>query len=164
MKVSPKYLIVLAIAVFTVAIWFVLPYCLDVLSGGDPTTSQPHAGNSGIKIAPAEVQEFTYAIDFIYPTDSTRDPFVQTSVPVVSAQVTSSGKKPDISLTGIIWNDENPLAIITDIRKKSHIMRTGDELDGAMIIAVHIRSVIIEVNGQQQELTLWPENFGDQAN
>jgi len=156
MKVSPKYLILLVVTVCIAVIWSAIPCCLDALSGGDSATLQPHTDNSSTQVASAEAQEFTYPRDFVYPTDSIRDPFVQASVSVISAQTTSLGKKPGIALTGIIWNDENPLAIITDLRKESHIVRTGDELDGTRIIAVHIRSVIIEVHGKHQELVLWP--------
>ncbi len=156
MKVSPKYLILLVVTVFIVVIWSVVPYCLDALSEAESHVLLVESDAASRQLASGNECSFTYLRDFVYPVDNIRDPFVQVSVPVVETQTTSSGKKPGIALTGIIWDEDDPIAIITDSRNKSHIVRTGDELNGARIIAIHTRSIIIEVNGKQQELVLWP--------
>lgn len=159
MKVSPKYLILLVVTVFIVVIWSVVPYCLDALSGAESHVLPVESDTTDRQLASEHEGSSSYPRDFVYPVDNPRDPFVQVFVPIVLAQTALPGRKPGITLTGIIWNDENPLAIITDLRKKSHIVRTGDELNGTRIIAIHIRSVIIEVHGKHQELVLWPENL-----
>lgn len=156
MKVSPKYLIPFGITACIAIIWSVVPYCLDALSGAESNVSSIESDTASRQLASANEGSSSHLRDFVYPVDNIRDPFVQVSVPVVATQTTSPGKKPGITLTGIIWDDDDPIAIVADSRSDSHIVRTGDELDGARITRIQIRSIIIEMNGKQQELVLWP--------
>ena len=133
------------------------PYGLDSLGGPDSDISPQAASNSDKQVSSSNESISTYIRDFIYPVENTRDPFVQVSVPVVVIQTTSTGRKLDIILTGIIWDDEDPIAIVTDSRSDSHLVRIGEEIGKAKILAIHPGSITIEVNGEKRELMLWPE-------
>ena len=159
MRIRPKYLVMLILIACMAAIWFVPPYCLDLLSGGDSVASQHDVDNSGTQVAPPDAQVPTYSRDFVYPVDNTRDPLVQVSIPVVTAQTASLGRKLGITLTGIIWDDETPIAIVADSKSSSHLVRTGEEVDRIKVLAIHSRSITIQNDGRTQKLELWPEKL-----
>jgi len=87
--------------------------------------------------------------------DNTRDPFQQIPTQVVTQQP-SSPDQPSIILTGIIWDEEDPVAIIADSEDNSFLVRTGEEISGARIIAIRQKSITVERDGKMQELVLWP--------
>jgi|GEM_PF-2277295 len=93
--------------------------------------------------------------DFVYPIDDTRDPFQQVSTLIDTRQPPSSDQ-PTIMLTGIIWDEEAPVAIITDSEGNSYLVRTGEEISRAKVLAIRPRSITIERDGKTQELVLWP--------
>jgi hypothetical protein len=93
--------------------------------------------------------------DFVYPEDGTRDPFQQVSNPVAIRQPPGNGLS-FIMLTGIIWDEENPVAIIVDSEDNSYLVRAGEEINETKVIAIQPRSITIEEEGKTQELVLWP--------
>jgi hypothetical protein len=156
-KISRKYFILLLVVACIVAIWAIMPYCLALLNGKSSVAQTHRSDRIDEGIISANTYSFRRSIDFIYPVDDIRDPFVQNPAPTGTPKVQSPIGKTKIALTGIIWDDENPLAIISDSRNKSYIVETGGEVDGTKVVAIHTRSIVIEVNGRQQELILWPE-------
>ncbi|MFC1716759.1 type II secretion system protein N [Candidatus Poribacteria bacterium] len=164
MKVSPRYLIMLLITAFIVVMWSVAPYCLDALSGAESHVSPTESDKPSSQAASSNKSSPSYLKDFVYPVDNIRDPFVQVSASIVVAQTTSPGKKLGIVLTGIIWDDENPIAIVADSKSSSHLVRTGEEISNAKILAIHPRSIIIKSDGKTQELLLWPDSMWHNIN
>jgi hypothetical protein len=95
--------------------------------------------------------------DFVYPIDGARDPFQEVSTSVGTQQpLRTPVDQPIIMLTGIIWDEENPIAIITDSENNSYLVRTGEEISRAKVLAIRPRGVTIEKDGKTQELILWP--------
>ena len=92
--------------------------------------------------------------DFIYPANVTRDPFKQVSVP--EAQQKPTAKQPTIMLTGVIWDTENPIAIITDSDSNSYIVKVGEKVNRAKVLTIRPRSITIERDGKIEDLILWP--------
>ncbi len=58
----------------------------------------------------------------------------------------------------IIWDDENPIAIVTDSNRDSHLMQVREEINKIKILAIHPKSIIIQSEGITHELALWPES------
>lgn len=159
MKIRPKYLILLLTIACVAIIWTIVPYCLDLLSDESSITQPRGVDNPDSQPVPADVHNFASTRDFVYPVDNTRDPFFKIQVSSdTAAQVKSPGKKPNIILTGIIWDDENPIAIVADSNGNSHLMQVREEINKIKILAIHPKSIIIQSEGITHELALWPES------
>ncbi len=92
--------------------------------------------------------------DFVYPADVTRDPFKQVSAP--EAQQKPTDKQPTIMLTGVIWDAESPIAIITDSDSNSYIVKVGEKVNSAKVLTIRPKSITIERDGKIEDLILWP--------
>lgn len=182
MKIFLKYLMFPLITACIVTIGIVISYHLDVSKGKNNVILSPSlrprmdsAKNPGIsprrtdtprepatasedhtsKGASHSPQAAASHEDFVYPIDGTRDPFQQVSTPVDTQQPPGSDQHT-IMLTGIIWDEEDPVAIITDSENNSYLVRTGEEISRAKVVAIRPRSITIERDGKTQELVLWP--------
>lgn len=121
-----------------------------------PTGKKP-AATSGIHIAEKpthDPQINALHKDFVYPADVIRDPFQQVSVP--DAQQKPTAQQPTIMLTGVIWDAESPIAIITDSDSNSYIVKVGEEVNRAKVLTIRPRSITIERDGRIEDLVLWP--------
>ena len=156
-KISRKYFVLLLVIACIVVIWAIMPYCLALLNGKSSVVQPRRSDKPDEGIIPANTHSYRHSRDFVYPVDDIRDPFMQNPTPTGTPKVQSPVGKIKIALTGVIWDDEYPIAIISDSRNDSYIVKTGDEVDGTKIVAIHTRDIVIEVNGRQQELILWPE-------
>jgi hypothetical protein len=92
--------------------------------------------------------------DFVYPADVARDPFKQVSAP--EAQQKPTDKQPTIMLTGVIWDPESPIAIITDSDSNSYIVKVGEKVNRAKVLTIRPKSITIERDGKMEDLILWP--------
>jgi hypothetical protein len=136
MKAFPKYLILPLITAGIVTIGIIIFYYLD--APRDRNVAAPPSGKDTFRkpaaapVALPTEQEATYSPqiatsdkDFVYPVDNTRDPFQQVSVPVKPIH---GVRRPSIILTGVIWDGQNPIAIISDSENNSYLVRTGEEI------------------------------------
>lgn len=124
-----------------------------------PTGKKP-ADTSGIHTAEKTTHDSPINAlhkDFVYPADVTRDPFKQVSVPDIQQKPTA--KQPTIMLTGVIWDPENPIAIITDSDSNSYILKVGEKVNSTKVLTIRPRSVTIEKDGKIEDLILWPANL-----
>jgi hypothetical protein len=92
--------------------------------------------------------------DFVYPANVTRDPFKQVSAPDIQQKPTA--KQPTIMLTGVIWDAESPIAIITDSDSNSYIVKAGEKVNRTKVLTIRPRSITIERDGKIEDLILWP--------
>jgi hypothetical protein len=159
MKKLLRILILPFITACIVTIGIIVFYYLDAPESGSaaiPTGKKP-AATSETHIAEKPTQDSQInAIhrDFVYPADVTRDPFQQVSVP--NAEQKPIAQQPTIMLTGVIWDAENPIAIITDSDSNSHIVKVGEEVNRAKVLTIRPKSITIERDGKIEELILWP--------
>ena len=164
MKVSRKYLILLLVAACVAVIWAVIPYCLDSLRDADSIVPSRRSDKLKEEVASVDTQGYKYPRDFIYPIGNTRDPFEQISfLTDTSTQAASPRRKPIITLTGIIWDEENPIAIVADSKNNSYLLTSGEEINGTMIVAIHSGYITIQSEEEAQELVLWPETSYGQS-
>ena len=114
------------------------------------TTSEIHA----VEKPTRESQINTFHKDFVYPANVTRDPFKQVSVPDI--QQKPIAQQPTIMLTGVIWDAESPIAIITDSDSNSYIVKVGEKINRTKVLTIRPKSITIERDGKIEELILWP--------
>jgi len=164
MNIFLKYLILPLITTCIVVAGVVVFYHLD-MSRNIQNTSLSEAGIAKKQESTSAVRTVKEATDdppiyykgFVYPMDNTRDPFQKTSA-LADAQepLKDVVTQLNIMLTGIIWDEENPVAIIADSDNNSYLVRTGEEIRKAKILNIQPRSITIERDGETQELVLWP--------
>ncbi len=128
----------------------------------EPTVSSPPTkkdksstaiGNTG------ETASIFAKTDFVYPTDRTRSPFSRTPSDVI--EQSEGGYKPASPLpvlTGIIWDENNPIAILTDNNRRSYTVRKNERVMSIKVIEIYPGSVLIERDGREYELKLWDED------
>ncbi|MFQ6040300.1 MAG: hypothetical protein ACE5PV_05540 [Candidatus Poribacteria bacterium] len=96
-------------------------------------------------------------VDFVYPDAQMRNPFEPGNSTVEKPpQVHSPASTPFLMLTGIIWDEKSPIAILSD-RKESYTAKVDDVVLSFKVLAIHKRSVILERKGKQMELKLWTD-------
>ena len=164
MNIFLKYLMLPLITTCIVVAGVVVFYHLD-MSRNIQDTSFSETGITGKQestSAARTVKEATddppiYYRDFVYPMDNTRDPFQKTPT-LADAQepLQDAVTQLNIMLTGIIWNEENPVAIIADSDNNSYLVRTGEEIRKAKVLNIQPGGITIERDGETQELVLWP--------
>jgi len=99
--------------------------------------------------------------DFVYPTDRTRNPFSRAPADVI--EQSDKGYKPTSPLpvlTGIIWDEKNPIAILMDNNRRSYTARKNGQVMSLKVIEIYPRSVLIEKDGLEYELKLWDKDKG----
>jgi hypothetical protein len=128
----------------------------EIESAAIPTGEKP-AANSEIHIAEKpthDSQPNALHKDFVYPANVERDPFKQVSTPEVQQKPTA--QQPTIMLTGVIWDAENPIAIITDSDSNSYIVKVGEKVNRTKVLTIWPKSITIERDGKIEDLILWP--------
>ena len=160
MKTFYEILIVPLITACIVVISIVVFYYLDAQKGNSldiPPRLEDSSGNPSTAsegYTPEEPihnsQISTSRKDFVYPSDGVRDPFRQ--VPVQA--VVSPAKQTSMILAGVIWDEKNPVAIITDSDRNSYVVRVGEKINEAVVLDIRPGSVTIESDGRTQELKL----------
>ena len=89
-----------------------------------------------------------------------RDPFapLDKSMAPQSAKIIKKVKKPstpdgnNLLLNGIIWNKDNPLAIIDDT-----VVKIGSVIAGRKVIAISVYHVEVEYRGKEETLNIVPK-------
>jgi len=101
-----------------------------------------------------------YHKNFIYPSDSIRDPFEKfTPKPIVKSPVIVPEKTTtSVILTGILWHDKNPIAIFKDSNNNSYLAKRGEEIGSIKILDIQRNGVKIRKGGKTEELTLLSKN------
>jgi len=89
-----------------------------------------------------------------------RDPFApldKTTAPQ-SARITKRTKRPTASdennfrLNGILWNADDPMAIIDNT-----VVKVGSEIAGRKVVAISVDRVEVEYLGKKETLTIKPK-------
>ena len=91
------------------------------------------------------------------PAKFSRDPFQP--IGTMSSQSGYMSAEDDIEtirLTGIVWDDSHPAAVIQAGRLK-HVLYTGDALDALKLHTVHPKKIEISVHGEIFMLDLGEE-------
>jgi hypothetical protein len=165
-KVFLRYLALPLITTCIVAAGVVVFYYLDAPRDTDvtllpreaSTLAEPASTSGTGKAIAASRNPLVSRVDFVYPKDNdARDPFQKISASV-NPQQSSEGteKQTSFILAGVIWSEEDPVAIIIDADNNSYLVRTGEEMGSMKILAIQPRSVTIEMDSKTQELVLWP--------
>jgi len=97
-------------------------------------------------------------MDFVYPGDVRRDPFIREINDV--ANVTEHINKlsePLPILTGVIWSREDPIAILADRDHNTHLLRVNEMVGSYEVVGVFPISVVLRKDRQRYELKLWRE-------
>jgi hypothetical protein len=123
-----------------------IPPLLEDSSGKPPAASERHTPEEPIHNSPIS----TSRKDFVYPADGVRDPFQQVSVQAVAPPINQT----IMVLAGVIWDERNPVAIITDSDRNSYVVRVGEKINKAVVLDIQPGSVTIERDGKTQELKL----------
>jgi hypothetical protein len=163
MKKLFKYVFLLSIIAFAIIIvvTIVYPY---MLKGIDPQAkvkngkgSQSVSNEATIKTY--ELSSASSAKSFIYPEGKSRDPF-QRTLPSVAGNPSQSevfvATQPEISLTGVIWGNNAPVAIIRDLtNNRTYVAKVGQEIGSIKIVEIRRRSIIIKNGDKTLELLVW---------
>ena len=118
-------------------------------------TANPNVPSIGITVsAPPKSSEkrLNYiGADFVYESsDGIRDVF-QRQNPEVTPQAKSASPSPSLILTGIIYNEHNPIAIFMDGQNKSYLARVNDTILDFTVLKIELRSVILNHEDTQIE-------------
>lgn len=93
--------------------------------------------------------------NFVYPTDSIRDPFKRVVPIKKQSQVKYvTENEPPIKLSGIIKGKESPLAIIKT-GDNSYIAKAGEKINDIQILSIQEKSIKIMRNGKIEHIQLW---------
>jgi hypothetical protein len=166
MKKLFKYVFLLSIiaAAIIIVATIVYPY---MLKGIDPQAkvkngkrSQSVSNEAAIKTY--ELSNTSSAKRFIYPEGKSRDPFQRIS-PSVAGKPSQSevfvATQPEISLTGVVWGNNAPVAIIKDLaNNRTYIAKVGQEIGRIKIVEIRRRSIIIKNGDKISELLVWESN------
>lgn len=159
MKTLLRILILPLITACIVTIGIIVFYYLDapesesaaIPTGKKPaTTSEIHT----VEKPTRDSQINAFHKDFVYPANVTRDPFKQVSAPDIQQKPTD--KQPTVMLTGVIWDAESPIAIITDSDSNSYIVKVGEKINRTKVLTIRPKSITIERDGKIEDLILWP--------
>lgn len=165
MNILKQYLILPLITACIVTISVIIFYHLDKPEDAKNLTASPRGNSTSQKPAAHTTKETSQnpqiaasRRDFVYPVDNARDPFQQVPDQVDTPHLPASAvDKSSIMLTGIIWDVENPIAIVANSDNNSYLIRTGEEISEVKIIAIRQSGITIERDGETQELVLLPE-------
>ena len=94
---------------------------------------------------------FLYSDQFIYDSHEKKDPFAP---PVLSdVNEADSGLYANIKVEGIIWDENDPIAIIDN-----ELIRVGDEVRGGKVAGIEENEVIFDIQGQEIRIKLHKED------
>lgn len=170
-KLSPSAIISLTIAILIPVIFLIMTLgalkarfaSLHRSERKEITVSSPPAKKEKSSTATMNTDE-TVSIfaktDFVYPTDRTRDPFSLAIVNTTEQSIVDKPITPLPILTGVIWDENNPIAILTDNSRRSYMVRKNAQVMSLRVTDIYPRSVSIERDGQEYELKLWKEDSG----
>ena len=92
--------------------------------------------------APAPIISVPYTRPFHYQARARRDPFI----PLVSEGVDSDIPSiASLTLTGVIWNHYESLAILEDQRGLGYPLRVGDRIGNATLVGIKTDAAIFRV-------------------
>lgn len=100
------------------------------------------------------------SIPSVKPVMAVRNPFVF-DAPVAE----SKAQQPDVTemplpaLTGILYNDVNPIAILNHGNRRLSVS-AGEKIAGTTILSIHPQRVLVKHGAQRHELRLWQPNNG----
>jgi hypothetical protein len=138
--VSPARQKAMVVLVPVMFIGMVLAF-YKVLGGGPDDTTGPKVIKPSNTIAAAS-STIDWKIPDLYPT-TLRDP-MQFKKEVVTPTNTNPDKTEEITIKGILYDDENPSVIIG-----IEILHEGDKVSGATIVKINKDSVEFEMNGKK---------------
>lgn len=84
---------------------------------------------------------------FTYDSHGKKDPFGPSVIGTVEGK--DSEILTGIRLEGIIWDKDNPVAIIND-----KVMGIGDIVNGARIVSITVNEVVFDIGGKHIKLKL----------
>ena len=112
------------------------------------------------KIDPADAVLESASIPSVKRIMAERNPFVFDTPAVESKAVPPDAKEmPLPTLTGILWNEVNPVAILNH-RDRRLSASVGEEIAGTTILSIHPQRVLVKRGTQRHELRLWQPNNG----
>lgn len=112
------------------------------------------------KIDPADAVLESASIPSVKPVMAVRNPFVFAAPVAESKAVQSEVKEmPLPALTGILYNDVNPIAILNHGNRRLSVS-AGEKIAGTAILSIHPQRVFVERGAQRHELRLWQPNNG----
>jgi Tfp pilus assembly protein PilO len=77
--------------------------------------------------------------------------------PTKGAEDTASLKMPLPTLTGILWSENQPIAIFTDHQQRPLLAHRGEVIAGATVIDIQPQYVVLRRGAEKHELRLWEE-------
>ena len=110
------------------------------------------------KIDPADAVLESASIPSVKRVMAVRNPFVfDTPVVEFKAVQPDVTEMPLPALTGILWNEVNPIAILNH-KDKRLSASVGKDIAGTTIVSIHPQRVLVERGAQRHELRLWHPN------
>lgn len=107
-----------------------------------------------------ENKEHPLGEDFVYHSSNIREPFSRyTETNQQSPRTTDDLSTPSLVLTGVIWNNKSPIAILYD-QKKNYLAKVNDTVLGYRVLAIQERGVLLERAGVEIELKVWKQIKG----
>ena len=112
------------------------------------------------KVDPADTVLKSASIPSVKRYMVVRNPFVF-DMPVVESKAVQLDDKemPLPTLTGILWNEVNPIAILNH-RDRRLSASVGEKIAGSTILSIHPQRVLVKRGTQRHELRLWHPNNG----
>ena len=110
------------------------------------------------KVNPDATVLKTLSIPSVKPVMAVRNPFVFDAPAVESMEEQPDVKEmPLPALTGILYNDVNPIAILNHGNRRLSVS-AGEKIAGTAILSIHPQRVLVERGAQRHELRLWHPN------
>ncbi|RLF42985.1 MAG: hypothetical protein DRN29_10725 [Thermoplasmata archaeon] len=98
-------------------------------------------------------------INFVYPAQTdVRDPFRRGEVREHGGKPQYGIFSPPLILTGIIYNERNPIAILKDNKGNTYLARKGETVLGYTVRDILRRSVILRKMRMEMELKVFDED------
>lgn len=157
-KLSPVEIISFIAAILTPVIFLLLT--LNTLYREKAVSSpltEPEKSSAAIRKT-SETMRVRAKTDFVYPTDGTRNPF---SLAMTDFPGRAVGDKPTTALpilTGVIWDENNPIAILMDSNQRSYTAGKNGQVMSFKVVDIHSGRVLLEKAGKEYELKLWEED------
>ena len=81
----------------------------------------------------------------------------------LQAVVVPSAAAPLPTLTGIIWDSGDPIAVFTDHLQRAHLAHRNEVVVDAKVVDIQPRHVVLEYEGEQHTLSLLDEPPSDRS-
>ena len=90
------------------------------------------------------------------PIQFSRDPFVEITEVTVFDDPNNESKTMVIKLTGIIWDDSSPAAVL-DVSGSTHVVYEGNNVFWINVVSISSSSIVLEGNDRQYMVRLGEE-------